>query len=124
MITAATFLILILLLLVLGGPTLVWKFLRGYFRGVDVYVIVTVDGRTLAYKNPIELLGHPDEPLDMVPNEILMSAQFETYYNVCWFECGTLFRCGHSFHKTEENARYCAKNVGEGMIIARVLEEI
>ena len=73
MVTAATFLISLVLLLGIGGPKLVRKFLRGYFRGVDVYVIVTLDGRTLAYKNPTELLGHPDEPLDMIPNEILMS---------------------------------------------------
>jgi|SRR6516162_5830495 hypothetical protein len=123
MLHAATFLILLLLLLIIGGPTLVWKFLRGYFRGVDLYVIVTVDGQTLTYKNPHELLGHPDEPLDMIPNEILMSDRFETYYNICWFECGTLFRCGHSFHKTEENVRYCDKNLGDGMLIGRVLEE-
>lgn len=60
----------------------------------------------------------------MVPNEILMSDRFETYYNVCWFECRTLFRCGHSFHKTEENARYCRNNAGEGVLIGRVLEQI
>lgn len=59
----------------------------------------------------------------MVPNEILMSDWFETYYSVCWFECGTLFRCGHSFHKTEDNARYCDKYLGHGMLIGKVLEE-
>ena len=123
MLHVATFLVLLVLLLIIGGPTLVRKFLRGYFRGVDVYVIVTINGQTSAYKNPRELLGHPDTPLDMIPNEILMSERFETYYNVCWFECGTLYRCGHSYHRTEENARYCDKQAGAGAFIGKVLEE-
>lgn len=123
MVEAATFLILLAALLVIGGLTLMRKFLRGYFCGVDVYVIVTVEGRTLTYKNPSGLLGHPDEPLDMVPNEILMSDQYETYYNVCWFECGTLYRCGHAYHRTEENARYCNKKAGAGAFIGKILEE-
>jgi hypothetical protein len=45
MVTAATFLTLLALLLIIGGPKLVRKFLRGYSRGVDVYVIVTVGGQ-------------------------------------------------------------------------------
>ncbi len=90
---------------------------------MDVYVVVTINGQTSAHKNPAELLGHPDEPLEMIPNEILVSERFETYYNVCWFECGTLYRCGHSFHRTEENARYCDKRAGVGAVIGKVLEE-
>lgn len=54
---------------------------------------------------------------------MLSSDRFETYYNLCWFECGTLFRCGHSFHWTEESARSCDRNIGEGTLIGKVLEE-
>ena len=123
MIHAAAFVIMIALLLLLGGPPLAKKFLRGYFRGMDVYVILTVDGNTVAYKNPQSLLGHEDKPLVMVPNEILYSNQYETYYNVCWFECATLFRCAHSFHHTPENARHCDKAKIEGHMIGKILEE-
>jgi hypothetical protein len=110
-------------LLLLGGPRLVKKFLRGYFRGVDVYVVLTLEGKTVAYKNPRGLLGHEDEPLEMVPHEIFYSEQFETYYNVCWFECGALYRCGHSFHRAPENARYCDRATIAGSLIGKILEE-
>jgi hypothetical protein len=120
---AAAFLLMLTILLLIGGPTLVRKFLHGYFVGVDVYVFLTLDGKEIAYKNPKGLFGHEDAPLALVPHEVLYSDQFETYYNVCWFDCGALFRCGHSYHRTEENARYCDKNFGEGVLIGKVLEQ-
>jgi hypothetical protein len=123
MFRATAFLIMLLLLLVLGGTPLVGKFLRGYFRGMEVYVILTVSGNTVAYKNPSGLLGHEDKPLDMIPNEILHSDQYGTYYNVCWFECGTLFRCEHSTHRTRDEAMTCKLTKIEGYLIGKVLEE-
>ena len=122
MLHAAVFVLLLLVLFLVGGPRLAKKFLRGYFRGVDVYVFLVVDGNTVAYKNPRGLFGYEDKPLDLVPHEILYSDQCETYYNVCWFDCGALFRCGHSFHRAEENARYCDKFV-KGALIGKILEE-
>ena len=110
-------------MLLLGGPPLVKKFLRGRFLGVDVYVILTMNGKAVAHKNPKSLFGHEDEPLDMVPNEIFYPDQFGTYYKVCWFECGALYRCGHSFHRTPENALYCDSTKIEGYLIGKVLEE-
>jgi hypothetical protein len=40
-----------------------------------------------------------------------------------FFLGGTLLRCQHSLHRTEENAPYCEKNLGQGMLIGKVLEE-
>src|SRR5437588_12016080 len=105
--TPPAFIVMLILLLLIGGPILVKKFLRGYFRGIDVYLFLSLDGKTVAYKNPKGLFGHEDKPLELVPHDILYSDQFETYYNICWFDCGALFRCGHSFHRTQENALYC-----------------
>lgn len=121
--TATAFLLMLALLFLIGGPVLVKKFLRGYFVGVDVYIFLNIDGKLVAYKNPRGYFGHVDEPLLMVPHEILYSDKFETYYNVCWFDCGALFRCRHSYHRTADHARYCDKNIGEGVLIGRVLEE-
>lgn len=59
---AAAFLLMLAILLLIGGPTLVRKFLRGYFVGVDVYVFLTLDGKEIAYKNPKGFFGHEDEP--------------------------------------------------------------
>ena len=120
---ALTLVVILAVLFLLGGPTFARKFLRGFFRGIDLYVLLTVDGRTVAYKNPKGIPWADDQPLDMVPHELLSSDKFETYYNVCWWDGGTLLRCEHSFHRTEENARYCDKHVGEGMLIGKVLEE-
>jgi hypothetical protein len=119
---AVTLLVMLAVLFLLGGTTFVRKFLRGFFRGVDLYVLLNVDGKTVAYKNPRGLVGLDDTPLDMLPYEILSSDQFETYYNVCWWAGGTLLRCEPSFHRTGENARYCDKNI-EGTVIGKVLEE-
>jgi len=123
LITATAFVILMLGLLILGGPRLARKFLRSFFIGIDLYVILSVNGKDVAYKNPEGVLGREDKPLEIFPYELLYSDQFETYYNVCWFECGTLFRCGHSFHRTTENALYCPKTNMPDFSIGRVLEE-
>ena len=119
---AVTFLVMLAVLFLLGGTTYVRKFLHGFFRGVDLYVLLPADGKTLAYKNPRGVAGVDDGPLEMIPYDILSSDQFETYYNVCWWDGGTLLRCEHSFHRTEENARYCDRNV-EGTVVGKVLEE-
>lgn len=71
---------MLVLLLLFGGPVLVKKFLRGYFVGVDVYVFLTVGGRMYAYKNRKGIFGHEDQPLAMVPHEVLYSDHFEPYY--------------------------------------------
>lgn len=42
---AITFLVILAVLFVLGGSTFVRKFLRGFFRGVDLYVLLTVVGK-------------------------------------------------------------------------------
>lgn len=49
---ALTLVVILAVLFLLGGPTFARKFLRGFFRGIDLYVLLTVDGRTVAYKNP------------------------------------------------------------------------
>lgn len=123
MIHAATFLILLALLLLFGGPFLVKKFLRGHFVGTDAYVILTIDGKTVSYKNPKGRLGHEDKPLDMVLNEILHSDQYEAHYNVCWFDCGALFCCDHPKHRTREQAQQCPTAKIPGRFIGQVLEE-
>ena len=114
---------MLVILFLVGGPILVKRFVRGYFRGVDIYVFLTVDGQTVAYKNPKEVLGQEDKPLEMVPHALLYSNQYETYYNICWFDCGTLYRCGHSFHRTQESALYCERTKSHGLLIGTVLEE-
>jgi hypothetical protein len=123
LIHATAFIVMLAVLLLVGGAPFVKKFLRGHFHGADVYVVLTLDGKTLAYKNPKGILGQEDKPLDIVPHEIFYSDQFETYYNVCWIDCGTLYRCGHSFHQTHESALYCDKAKVEGHLIGKVLEE-
>ena len=123
MLRPIAFLLLLATLLLFGGPPLARKFLRGFFRGVDVYVTFAQCGKSVIYKNPTGLLGREDKPLDTVPDEIFDSEKFETYYNVCWFECGTLFRCEHSFHRSPENALSCDKAKVEGSFIAQVMEE-
>ena len=123
MITVTTFLVLLTLLLLFGGPILVKKFLRGYFVGTDVYVILTVNGNTVAFKNPKGALGHEDKPLDMVPNEILHSDRYEAHYNVCWFDCGALFRCEHPLHRTPDDALQCFTAKTPGRLIGQILEE-
>jgi len=99
---AVTFVVMLAVLFVLGGSTYVRKFVRGFFRGVDLYILLTVDGKTVAFKNPRGEIGLDDTPLEMIPHEILSSDQFETYYNVCWWDGRTLLRCEHSFHRTAE----------------------
>ena len=83
----------ILLLAALGVP-MAKKFLRGLLvKGADLYVVFDVDGRTVAFKNPGRSFPE-DKPLDPIPTEIFTSNQYETYYNVCWFDGdGTLHRC-------------------------------
>lgn len=122
-IVAATFLIILLLAFFLGGPELVRRLLRGYSGRKNLYVLVTINGQTVAYKNPQSLLGEEDTPLNAVPNEIFHSNQFDDYYNVCWFDCRALFRCGHSFHRTSDNARNCDSTAIDGHLIGRILEE-
>jgi hypothetical protein len=77
--TGIAFVIMVIGLLIPGGPILVKKFLRGYFRGVDVYVFLTLHGREVAYKNPEGWVGHEDAPLAMLPHELSYSDKFETY---------------------------------------------
>ncbi len=120
---STTMLVMLVILLILGGPTLAWKFLRGYFRGVDVYVVLEKDGRTLAYKNPQALLGHEDQPLDSLPNEVMDLKRFQPYYNICWFECGTLYRCGHSTHRTQKDAWRCKDANVRDCFVGTVYEE-
>jgi len=109
--------------LLVGGPMLLKKFLRGLFWGTEFYVILTIEGEDVAYKNPKGQLGHEDNPLTMFPHEILYSDRYETYYNVCWFESGALCRCEHSFHRTKESAFYCDKSKTEAFLIGKVLEQ-
>lgn len=114
----------VILLLALAGVPLARKFLRGYFRGVDVYVVLELDGRTQVYKNPNKPFQPVDEPLSVVPQEIFYSEKFETYYNICWFDdLGGLHRCKHSYHRKPGNAAYCNYRTVDGAVIGRVLEE-
>ena len=123
MLRVTAFLLTLVVLLLLGGPPLVKKFLRGYFWGVNVYVVLTLDGKTLAYKNPRGWVGYEDKPLDMVPYEIFHSDRYETYYNVCWFDCGALYRCKHRYHRASDNALYCDRIRIEGYLIGKVREQ-
>jgi hypothetical protein len=114
----------IVVLAALGVP-IARKFLRGLVLGSDLYVVLEIDGHTLVYKNPYRRLTSPeDKPLEVVPTEIFTSDQYETYYNVCWFDLqGTLQRCEHSYHRTEENATYCKFAGLEHTVIGKVLEQ-
>jgi hypothetical protein len=103
------------------------RFLRGVLRGpeggADVFVVVSVAGKDLVYKNPNRPYNDEDKPLETIPPEIFRPDQYETYYNICWFDCGTLFRCGHSYHRTPENAANCAHSETVGSFIGKVMEE-
>ncbi len=123
MVSLTAYLLMFTILLLLGGPPLVKKFLRGKFVGMDVYIILTINGKTVAFRNPRSAVGHEDQPLDMVPNELFYSDRFGEYYNVCWFEYGALFRCGHSVHRTPEEAQSCKLTKIQGHLIGRILEE-
>lgn len=117
------FLMALLLAFIVGGPVLAHKFLRDFFVGHDVYVLLTIEGKEVCYKNPNRRFVHEDFPLLMIPYEILHSPDYETYYNVCWFDAGALFRCGHSYHRTPENAMYCERVSIENSLIGRILEQ-
>lgn len=123
MITGIIFLSIVTLAAV--GVPIARKFLRGLVVGSDLYVVLKIDGQTLVYKNPNRYLTSPeDKPLDIVPAEISDSAKFETYYNVCWFdEQGSLRRCEHSYHRSEENATFCKFAGLEHTVIGMVLEQ-
>jgi hypothetical protein len=119
----ATYLIIFAMLLWMGGPTLVKKFLRGKFLGMTVYVVLTIDGNTVAYENPRGQVGHEDFPLPAFPQETLQSGHFLEYYNACWFEYGGLFRCGHSTHHAPEDLAHCAvAQKVAGYLIGKVWE--
>jgi hypothetical protein len=117
------FLMALLLALIVGGPTLVRKFLRDFFSGHDVYVFLTINGREVCYKNPNREFVHEDVPLLMIPYEILRSPDYETYFNLCWFDAGALFRCVHAYHRTPENAMYCERISIENCLIGKILEQ-
>jgi len=119
------FLLLSIVALAALGVPIARKFLRGLVLGSDLYVVLEIDGKTLVYKNPYRYLTSPeDKPLDIVPTEIFTSGKYETYYNVCWFDGqGTLQRCEHAYHKTEENATYCEYAGLEHTVIGKVLEQ-
>lgn len=112
-----------ILLLAASGVPLARKFVHGHFYGANVFVFVEVDGKTLLYKNPREVIGLEDDPLTTIPPELTDPNLYETYYNVCWFDHGTLVRCKHSFHHKPQNALYCDQINIEGSFIARVMEE-
>jgi hypothetical protein len=115
--------IVVIVLLAAAGLPLARRFLYGVFHGANVFVFVPADGKTLIYKNPREWIGLEDPPLETVPPEVLSSDRYETYYNVCWFDNGTLIRCKHSYHRKPENALYCKKIQTNGSFVAKVLEE-
>jgi hypothetical protein len=111
------------LLLAAAGVPLARKFVYGYFHGTNVFVFVEAGGKTLLYKNPTEMIGLEDDPLQTVPPELLNPDLYETYYNVCWFDSGTLIRCKHSFHRKPQNVLYCDQINVVGSFIAKVMEE-
>lgn len=122
MISGAVFLSIVVLAL-LGVP-IARKFLRGLVRPANLYVLFDLHGKTLVYKNPRRPFVALDEPMETVPHEILTSDRYETYYNVYWFEAvGTLKRCGHSYHRTAENAAYCKLNGTPHSFVGKILEE-
>jgi hypothetical protein len=112
-----------ILLLAAAGVPLARRFVYGYFHGTNLFVFVESDGKTLLYKNPREVIGLEDAPLETIPPELFDSKRYETYYNVCWFDCGTLVRCKHSFHRKPQNTLYCDQMNVEGSFIAKVMEE-
>jgi hypothetical protein len=114
--------VVILVLAALGLP-IARRFIYGFVHGPNVFVFVPSDGRILIYKNPRELIGLEDPPLETLPPEILSSGRYQTYYNVCWFDSGTLLRCKHSYHRQPQNALYCSKIKTDGCFVAEVLEE-
>jgi hypothetical protein len=63
--------VMLAVLFLFGGSNFVRRFLRGFFRGVDLYVDLyvwlTVDGKTVAYKNPKGTNGSDDQSLDLGP---------------------------------------------------------
>jgi hypothetical protein len=118
----AAIVVVILLLAALGIP-LARRFIYGYVHGPNVFVFVPSDGKILIYKNPRGVIGLEDPPLEILPPEVLSSGQYETYYNVCWFDSGTLLRCNHSYHRKPGNALYCDKIKTKDCFIAEVLEE-
>lgn len=116
--------LMVVMIAAIAGVPLARKFLRGLARGTNLYVIVTVDGRTFAYKAPPSSLIPMNTPLAEVPQEILASPDYETYYNICWFDgLGTLHRCGHDYHRTEEMASYCRLNSTAHSFIGKILEQ-
>jgi hypothetical protein len=118
----ALLIVLILALAAVGVPA-ARRFLYGVFHGTNVFVFVPSNGKTVIYKNPREWIGLEDPPLEALPPEVAASDRYEEYYNVCWFDSGTLLRCKHSYHRKPENALYCEKTKMDGFFIARVLEE-
>lgn len=114
---------LIALTLAALGVPIARRFIYGYFHGANLYVLLTVNGQTMVYKNPRQYFGIEDEPLQLVPNEIFDDTLYETYYNVCWFDLGTLFRCEHAFHRTREDAAQCYATGAKGSMIGKILEE-
>lgn len=99
------------------------RFLYGRFHGANLFVVLEVNGQTLVYKNPRQYFGIEDFPLTEMPHEIFDPSAYETYYNVCWFDCGTLFRCDHMRHRTKEDAAQCYTNGVAGSMIGKILEE-
>lgn len=115
---------LVVLIAAIAGVPLARKFLRGLTRGTNLYVLFSVDGKTFAYKAPQRAFIQMDTPLAEVPQEILASPDYATYYNICWFDgLGTLHRCGHDYHRTEEMASYCRLNSTAHSFIGKILEQ-
>jgi hypothetical protein len=112
------------LALLVGGFPLARKFARRLFTGNEVYVILTRNGQMEVYENPNAPFGHEDEPLLMIPFDVLESNEYDAYYNICWFDAGVLLRCEHSFHRKPENAMYCDKVDVPGSMIGKVLEKL
>jgi hypothetical protein len=118
-----TFILMLIILFLLGGPVFVRKFLRGYFRGVDLYVFLTLEGQTVAFKNPRGIIGQEDKAMEVIPHHVAYSDRFESYYNICWFDSGSLQRCEHSFHRTPQSALYCDTTKRYGCLVGKVFEE-
>ena len=122
MIGTALFLSIVVLAAI--GVPIARKFLRGLILGSDLYVVREVNGHKFVYKNPGSIGTVEDQPLETVPVEIFTSDQYETYYNICWFDGnGALQRCGHSYHRTAENAVFCTLAATEHSFIGKILEQ-
>ena len=119
---AAVIMLVVLVCAALGIPA-ARRFVYGYFHGANLYVLLTVKGRTVVYKNPPEHFGFEDHPMGVPPADLFDSARYETYYNVCWFDTGTLYRCQHAFHRTPEEAGQCSRNNVPGSMIGTIVEE-